>query len=184
MLSIEDPAVMILAATTMLAATTPPHLVGYGVVMVDAVATEPSSSEKSTPLWHAPAAVGAVAASGCALFALWNPSDSGTSVCWSKSVLGIDCPFCGGLRCVNAFMHGHPLQAADHNVVLAVALPLLAAFWTVWMVRSLRGESFRMPHIPRWVIATGIGALLAFTVARNVGGAPWIDWLNSSTYRA
>jgi hypothetical protein len=135
----------------------------------------------------APVAVGAATVCGCAAIALIDPGDSGTAVCWSKSLFGVDCPLCGGLRCVNALVRGDWAAAADHNVLLAVALPLLAVAWAVWLVRSLRGRPApdwmrRLAH-PSVAVGVAIGVfLLAFTVVRNVGGPEWAEWLNSATY--
>lgn len=134
--------------------------------------------------WVAPVAVGATVACGCAAIALTDPGDSGTPLCWSQAVLGIDCPFCGGLRCTNALLRGDWLAAADHNVLLAVALPVLAVLWTVWLVRSLQGRTMTLPRPPRSVWMGVALFLVAFTVARNVGGPAWVDWLNSGTYRS
>ncbi|MFM7069568.1 MAG: DUF2752 domain-containing protein [Actinomycetes bacterium] len=141
-----------------------------------------TTPDPTRPPWHAPVAVGAAVAAGTAAIALWNPGDGGPSICWSKSLLGIDCPFCGGLRCVNALAHGNWAQAADHNVLLAVVLPVAAVFWAVWLVRSVRGERFELPRPSSRALGALAVFLIAFTVARNVGGAPWIDWLNSATY--
>ena len=133
--------------------------------------------------WIAPLTVGAVTACGCAAIALVDPGDSGTPLCWSKAVFGVDCPFCGGLRCVNALLRGNWAAAADHNVLFAVLLPVLALAWVVWLVRALRGRTTTWPRPPSWVVV-GIGVfLLAFAIARNVGGPDWVDWLNSATYR-
>ena len=48
--------------------------------------------------------------------------------------------------------------------------------------RLLLGRPFRLPHVPRWLLAVAAVAVLAFTVARNVGGSGWVDWLASTTY--
>ena len=106
-----------------------------------------------------------------------SPSDVGPPICASQAVFGIDCPFCGGMRCVSALARLDLWAAADHNVVLAVALPLLAIGWLVWMVATLRGRPLRWPRVPigAWV-ALGVG-LVAFTVVRNLGGEGWVGWL-------
>lgn len=134
------------------------------------------------PRWVAPVATGAALACGCAAVALWNPGDGGTTVCWSKSVFGIDCPLCGGLRATNSLLRGDWLAAADHNVLVAVALPVLAVLWVVWLVRSLQDRPFRLPSVPGpvWV---GVAVLLvAFTVVRNLpADSGWIHWLASGT---
>lgn len=145
--------------------------------------TEPGVPGGS-PRWHGPAKVGAAVAAGTVAITVWNPGDSGVGLCWSKSLLGVDCPFCGGLRCVNSLAHGDWLAAADHNVLLAVVLPVLVALWVVWLVRSLRDEPFTLPRPGRGALVAGLVLLVAFTVARNVGGPAWVDWLASSTWRA
>jgi hypothetical protein len=126
---------------------------------------------------------GVAAACGCAAIALVDPSDSGVPICWSQAVFGIDCPLCGGLRATNALVRGDFLAAADHNVLVAVGLPVVAIVWIAWVVAQMIGRPFRLPRPPKWLIAVSILGLVAFTIARNVGGPPWVDWLASTTYR-
>jgi hypothetical protein len=133
--------------------------------------------------WARPLAVGAVAACGCAAIALANPGDDGIPLCWSQGIFGVDCPLCGGIRCVNALVRGDWGAAADHNVLLAVALPLAAVAWTVWLVRALQGRPLRRLRPPSWVWAAVVVVLVAFTVVRNVGGTEWAQWLASDTFR-
>jgi len=129
-----------------------------------------------------PLATGAALAFGSALIAVADPSDTGTPICWSRSVFGIDCPLCGGLRATNAMVRGDWFAAADHNVLVAVVLPVLALLWAVWMVQSLRDRPFRLPAVPRPAIYAGIVALVAFTVLRNLDVASgWIHWLAADT---
>jgi len=134
--------------------------------------------------WALPASLGAAAAVGTAAIALVGPEDGGRPICASQAVFGIDCPFCGGLRCVSALARLDLWTAADHNVVLAVALPLLAVAWAVWMVATLRRRPLRWPRVPvgAWV-ALGVG-LVAFTVVRNLGGDGWVGWLAASASAA
>ena len=139
-----------------------------------------SPTEVARPLWWAPALVGAGVAAGCAAIAMVDPSDSGVPICWSQAVFGIDCPLCGGLRCTNALLRGDIAAAADHNVLLAVALPVITVIWAVWLYRSIRGERFRLPAPPKWLIGTGALLILAFTVARNVDSTGFIGWLAST----
>lgn len=135
------------------------------------------------PAWVAPVAVGAAAACGCAAIAMANPSDGGVPICWSQAVFGVDCPFCGGLRCVSSLVRGDWAAAADHNVVAAVLVPLAALAWLWWLVAALRERPLRWRRPPTWALV-GVGVvLIAFTVARNVGGPAWVDWLASTTHR-
>lgn len=134
------------------------------------------------PRWIAPVATGAALAAGCAAIAFWNPGDGGVAVCWSKSVFGVDCPLCGGLRATNALLRMDWLAAADHNVLVAIGLPIIAIVWALWLVRSIQDRPFTLPKIPTagW-IAIGV-FLLAFTVVRNLNvDVAWVHWLASDT---
>lgn len=125
---------------------------------------------------------GGLVAAGCAAIAVIDPSDSGVSVCWSKSLLGIDCPLCGGLRATNSLLRGDWLAAADHNVLLAVALPVVAVVWLVWLVQTLRGGDLRLPRLPKPAWWAVLALLVVFTVVRNLpADSGWIHWLASGT---
>ena len=137
-------------------------------------------STAARPLWLTGAIAGGAVALGSAAIALVNPTDSGVPICWSSGVFGIDCPLCGGLRCVNSLVRGDLLAAADHNVLLAVALPAIAVIWVVWMVRAVQGRRLRLPSPPTWAWgALGVVAL-AFTVVRNLDLGPVAHWLAAS----
>lgn len=142
----------------------------------DGTASEP------TKLWLRPAKIGLATAIGTAAIAAINPTDSGFVICWSKH-LGIDCPFCGGLRTVSSLAHGDFMAALDHNLLLALALPALTVIWVLWMVTALRGRQFTLPKAPRWLIACAAIIVVAFTIARNLDGPTWITYLASGTYR-
>lgn len=169
-------------------ATSSPPPPGYAPDDGSVTSSPPARPDR--PRWVAPVAVGAAGACACAAVALWNPGDGGTPVCWSQGVFGVDCPFCGGLRAANSLLRGDLAAALDHNVLLAVAMPLLALAWAVWLVRSLQDR-----EVPRWLhralhppvpVLVGLGVfLLAFAVVRNIDGGPaWVTWLHSTTYRS
>ncbi|MEX0767023.1 MAG: DUF2752 domain-containing protein [Microthrixaceae bacterium] len=135
------------------------------------------------PQWGKPLIAGAAAACGCIAIALINPTDTGVPVCWSRAAFGVDCPLCGGLRATNDLMRGRLYQAADNNVFVAVALPVLAVVWVVWVAMAIAGRPFSIPKPPTWVIALLAVLAASFTVLRNTGGPAWVDWLASGTYR-
>jgi len=134
-----------------------------------------------TANWRRGALAGGAVAAGAATIALVNPTDTGVPICWSAGVFGFDCPLCGGLRSVNALARGDWLAAADHNVLLAVALPVVVVLWVVWMVGALRGREVRLPSPPMWAWGALAGITLAFTVVRNVDLGPIAHYLAATS---
>ncbi len=133
------------------------------------------------PAWFKGAVAGGVALCGCAAIAAVNPTDTGVPVCWSAGLFGVDCPLCGGLRCVNSLVRGDVLAAADHNLVLAVALPIVAIVGALWMWAAVRGRSWTWPRVPVWAwTVLGVG-VLAFTVVRNLDLGPIAHYLAATS---
>lgn len=98
-------------------------------------------------------------------------------VCPIHVVLGVDCPACGATRGVQALVAGDVAAALNHNLLIAVAVPL-GLLWTVASVRELAGgATAAWPTLSRRGWAWAIVALAAFTVVRNLGlpGVAWLD---------
>lgn len=152
--------------------------------MVEVLHTPERSSddqaERPRANWRTPAAVGAGLALGTAVIVAVDPRTGGFPVCASQGLFGVDCPLCGGLRCVNALARGDVVAAADHNVLLAVALPATALLWAVWLISSVVGRHLRLPSPPRWLTATLLVVVVAYSVVRNLDLGPFTDWLSSS----
>jgi hypothetical protein len=129
-----------------------------------------------------PLSLGAVTLGGCIAVAAINPGDKGTPLCWSRSVFGVDCPFCGGLRATNSLVRGDFTAALDHNAVLAVAMPVAVLMWVWWLVREWRGDD-PPRRLPTWLMVTAGVLVITFGVIRNFGGPQWIRWIHSDTYR-
>lgn len=125
---------------------------------------------------------GLLAGAAAVGIAVLNPTDSGVTICASQRLFGIDCPFCGGLRCVNSLMRGDFAAAADHNVVLAIGLPIVAITWVAWFVAQATGRDIKISEPPNWVIGIVAVFMVAFTVIRNVNGPAWVTWLGSGLY--
>lgn len=99
--------------------------------------------------------------------------------CPTKLLFGIDCPGCGGLRATHALANGDIAAAADHNVLVLVAIPVAIVLWVMWVRRSWRGpgsDSIGEP-VPtaiargRWhraVMPAVLVLLAAYTVVRNL----------------
>lgn len=131
--------------------------------------------------WRGPAALG-LAVVGAAL-AVGGP-EPGTSglvpTCVLRERLGWDCPGCGGTRALHALLHGDLVTAVDHNLVVALLVPLIVVACIGWALRARRIGS---PDLPRAVVpavlAVGVVAVL-FGLARNVEGVALLEHLASS----
>ncbi|WP_320776256.1 DUF2752 domain-containing protein [Streptomyces sp. CRN 30] len=122
----------------------------------------------------APAGALAAVAAAFAYVGTVDPNEPGHyPVCPLLRFTGVYCPGCGGLRSAHAVVHGE-LTAALHANALAVAGYLvLAALWTVWVVRAARGRPFRVDLGPAHLWTLGV-SLLVFTVVRNLPFGGWL----------
>jgi hypothetical protein len=84
--------------------------------------------------------------------------------CPFHSATGLWCPFCGSTRAARAFVHGRASEVWRYNALLPFALVAVALVGFMWLAPSRR---FRLPKGVLWI---GLGALLAFGVARNLPG--------------
>ncbi len=150
---------------------------------VAAVADGPSDHDGTPPrpAWVRGAVAGGAVAAGALAIAAVGPTDTGVPVCWSAGLFGVDCPLCGGLRCTSALVHGDWFAAADHNLLLAIALPLVAVGWAVWMFGALRGRPVRMPRVPPWAWVTLGVVTIAFTLVRNMDLGPVAHYLAATS---
>lgn len=113
--------------------------------------------------------------------AIWNPTDSGTPLCPTKAITGIDCPLCGGLRAIASLTRGNVGLAADHNLLVTSLAPVVVVWWMMWIITSWRGEP--APRNPLWNRAAFWSILaiaLVFTVVRNLPIAGVPHWLAAS----
>lgn len=102
--------------------------------------------------------------------ALVDPSEGHYPLCPTKYVTGLDCPFCGGLRCVHSMAHARIDDAVHHNLLLVLATPIVALLWLRWFVREWRGlpAPARDPRrVRRTELALALVAV-AFAVLRNL----------------
>jgi hypothetical protein len=152
----------------------------------------------------APLAVGGAALLGAAYLGVVDPNEPGHyPLCPTQALLGVDCPGCGGLRCVHALTRGDLVGALDHNALaVLVLLPLAVISWALWVRREWQGPTGPTAgpstgHDPggagrtatlvaapvRATSTTWVWALVAlmavFTLARNIGSVPALAWLGS-----
>jgi hypothetical protein len=127
------------------------------------------------PLIGVGALVGATA-----MLAQRDPNVAGSyPLCPTRALLGLDCPGCGGLRCVNALAHGDLYAAMDHNLLAVILIPF-AMLWIVnLLITRWRGATKEVtPHTiktQRIIFATVTVLAIAFTVARNLPFVPFLD---------
>jgi hypothetical protein len=112
-----------------------------------------------------------------AVVGLVDPGSAGVyPPCPSRTVLGLDCALCGGLRGTHALLHGHVAAAVDHNLLLLPLLVAAALALALWLV-PLTGRAAPAWRPPRWAAAAVLVVLGAFTVVRNlpVDALTWLD---------
>lgn len=131
------------------------------------------------PAWAGPAAVGLAAAAVCTVVAVGQPGrDAVFPPCPFRAATGLDCPGCGAARGLHALLGGHIGTAADHNVLMVLAVPFLLASWVLWTGRSLsltqRTLHVRSAPAMWWLAAS----LMAWWVLRNVPVEP-LSWFAS-----
>lgn len=99
---------------------------------------------------------------------LVDPDRSGPyPPCPSRTLLGLDCPGCGGLRGTHDLLTGNVVEALDHNLLLPVVLAFMAVALGLWLL-PLVGRPARVLHPPRWALVVAGVAVAAFTVLRNL----------------
>jgi hypothetical protein len=135
------------------------------------LATAPPASDASTTprrlrLSRLGALAGGLFVTGYVAFV--DPAEGGAyPLCPSRLLLGIDCPFCGGLRGTHDMLHGHVREALDHNLLLPAYLAVIAVVAALYLL-PIVGRPARTLHAPRWALAATAVVLVAFTVVRNL----------------
>ncbi|WP_447041922.1 DUF2752 domain-containing protein [Streptomyces sp. DSM 118878] len=121
-----------------------------------------------------PGALLASAAGAFAYVGAVDPNEPGHyPACPLLRLTGVYCPGCGGLRSAHAFVHGDLTTALGANALAVVGYVVLAAIWTVWVIRTVRGRPLRIElgTAGLW----GLGALIAlFTLVRNLPFGSWL----------
>ncbi len=124
-------------------------------------------------LHQAAPGLAAVATAGVlAVLALRDPNQPGLyPTCPFHALTGWWCPGCGSLRALHALAHGQVVQAISLNAVtMLILVPLVAAIWGEWALRTWRGRPLRLWSPPVWT-STALGVVFTvFTVVRNT---PW-----------
>ena len=118
-----------------------------------------------------PLVVGASVAAASLLVVVVDPNEPGHyPACPTKVVSGLDCPFCGGMRCAHSLLTGDVEGAVDHNALVVALAPIAAVAWVLWLWfrwtnRPLPSLSTRSRRVAIWLV---VAVLVAWTVWRNV----------------
>ncbi|MFV9636155.1 DUF2752 domain-containing protein [Mycobacterium neumannii] len=112
---------------------------------------------------------GAVLTGALAYIGIADPHRPGFifPACPFKTLTGLDCPACGGLRMTHDLLHGDLAAAAVDNLYLLVGLPLLLT----WLLVRWR-QSKPLMNTP--MIAVIVVSALTWTVVRNLPGFPLV----------
>jgi hypothetical protein len=148
------------------AAGTEPDDSSWAAPPPTSVATPASGAAAASRGLRAAALAGVTAVTGYVF--LLDPDQEGAyPLCPSRTLLGLDCPLCGGLRGTHALLHGRVGEALDHNVLLPGVLAVLAVMLGLWLLPLVGRPARRLP-VPRWLGVAALALLIAFGVARNL----------------
>jgi len=114
---------------------------------------------------------------GCVAVARWDGTSSPLGPCPFQLLLGVDCPGCGMTRAVRSLTHLDVAAAADHNLLLLAALPVLAWAWVAWVGRAA-GIPVPVPRLGNRATVALVAVIAAFAVVRNLPG-PLGDYLDA-----
>jgi hypothetical protein len=93
--------------------------------------------------------------------------------CVFKKFTGLDCPGCGSTRACYHLLHGHMLQAANHNILLLFFIPVIL----IGLLQYFTGKGKRLwlrMNKPSLIL----GSTLIFWMLRNIPLFPF-EWLHS-----
>jgi hypothetical protein len=95
-----------------------------------------------------------------------DPLHRDVPLCPLHATTGLWCPLCGGLRAVDALVHGDVVAAMQLNLLVVLLLPLALA----WTLGALRRERHGVParRVPRGAVVALVVAALVFGVLRNL----------------
>lgn len=94
--------------------------------------------------------------------------------CLFHLATGLHCPGCGATRALHALTHGDWREALRMNLLIVLALPLLAIVFTLELWNPMRGRR-HISHLPA-VTWTLLVIVIAYGILRNL---PWwpFTWL-------
>ena len=139
----------------------------------EALTTGPGRSR--TGRIAAPLALAGVAAAGTLALHLRDPHQQGAwGLCPFHAITGLWCPGCGSLRAVNDLTNGDLLGALSSNLVLVLALPLVALWWGRWLHTEWTGRRRPATGLATSTVFLLVVPVLVFAVVRNLPLGSWL----------
>ena len=101
-------------------------------------------------------------------FWLRNPIMEAMPACKFRELTQLNCPGCGGRRCVTLLAQGRWLEALQMNALLVllgatIAYLLLRQCWREW--RSGKAAIWDLSTRQAWIL---VGSIIAFWILRNI----------------
>lgn len=127
----------------------------------------PTVPRQRSTRWANPLAVGTVALAGCVAVGLSTDGASYLPGCPFRALTGLDCPGCGMTRAARQVLRGHPLAAADFNLLMVLCLPLVAYAYVAWLSTAL-GRPLPLRQVGGRAAVVLLTVLVAFSVIRNL----------------
>ncbi len=117
------------------------------------------------------------AAVGVTMLLLRPPVENAYPPCPFRSITGLDCPLCGGMRCVAALAHGDVATAFDFNALVALTVPLALILGVAALVLGPRAQPLVDALFAKRVLLAGAAVVMAFFVLRLM---PFAEWLTTT----
>ena len=116
---------------------------------------------------------GAVVGFGALL--LRPPVHGAYPVCPWLALTGTDCPLCGGMRATESLLRGDVAAAADYNLLVTLALPLLLLGAVVAAALGRRAQPLVDAGFARPTLIAVVAVTTGFFVLRLLPVAPWLS---------
>ncbi|MDR0823533.1 MAG: DUF2752 domain-containing protein [Prevotella sp.] len=97
------------------------------------------------------------------------------SLCSFKEITSLECPGCGGQRCVYYLLHGNILQALRYNAFFVIAIPFLLYFYYIGVrVYILKQERYIKSFVFSSYFAYSLLiVVIVFFILRNIPAFPF-----------
>lgn len=93
--------------------------------------------------------------------------------CVFRLATGLNCPGCGGTRCLFWLLHGDVSQAFFFNPLLIVALPFLGWAFCRSAYTACTGKKAPSIPLPPWTDKIVAGVFIVYWVVRNFEAYPF-----------